>query len=103
MPVTVAASVWQIPHASTRIRTCPDPGSETCRSTTRSMPGAETSTALYVPFIWILHLSFWIFRLECIQFGHDRRSIQLALQCCEDSQACQIVRTTLPNGRPSTW
>src|SRR5258708_32206506 len=33
------------------MRTCPAPGSEICRSTTRSSPGAETSTALYVPCI----------------------------------------------------
>jgi hypothetical protein len=37
-----------MPHASTRIRTCPDPGSQTRRSTTRSSPGADTSTAVYV-------------------------------------------------------
>src|ERR1700741_754766 len=53
MPSIVAASVWQIPHASTRIRTCPAPGSATGRSTTRSFPGTETSTALYVLFICV--------------------------------------------------
>src|SRR5260370_27434898 len=35
------------------MRTCPAPGSEICRSTTRSSPGAETSTALYVPCICV--------------------------------------------------
>src|ERR1700730_15359651 len=39
------------------MRTWPSPGSETCRSTTRSTPGAETSTAMYVFFICV-RLSF---------------------------------------------
>src|SRR5215469_9058274 len=47
-PSTVAESEWQTPHASTRIRTWPGPGSATRRSTTRSSLGAETSTAVYV-------------------------------------------------------
>src|SRR5262245_40078401 len=49
--VTVAASVWQTPQASTRILTWPAPGSRIGRSTTRSTPGAETSTAWYLSAI----------------------------------------------------
>src|SRR6266436_4416110 len=44
------------------MRTCPAPGSETSRSTTRSTPGAETSTALYVPCICVFLSSV---PLEC--------------------------------------
>src|SRR5260370_22653400 len=46
--MTVAAWVAQTPHASPRMRTCPAPGSDIWRSTTRSLPGSYTSTALYV-------------------------------------------------------
>src|SRR5580700_12210807 len=50
-PSTVAASEWQTPQASTRMRTCPGPGIETDLSTIRNLPGADTSTALYVSFM----------------------------------------------------
>src|SRR5258708_31785797 len=74
MPVIVAASVWQTPHASTRIRAWPAPGSETGRSTTRSVPGAETSTALYVFFIFVrLSLAFHrpVLRLRLLWMYHS--------------------------------
>src|SRR5712672_3195733 len=41
-----------MPQASTRMRTWPGPGSGMGRSTTLRIFGAETSTALYVLFIW---------------------------------------------------
>src|SRR6202011_1199393 len=47
-PSTVNVSVPQIPQASTRIRTCPSPGSGIGLSTIRRLLGAATSTALYV-------------------------------------------------------
>src|ERR1700691_2905002 len=53
---TVAASEWHTPQASTRIRTCPAPGTATFLSTKENTPGEEISTALYVLAILILQL-----------------------------------------------
>src|SRR6202047_4369489 len=58
-----------MPHASTRMRTWPAPGSETCRSTTRSTPGAETSTALYVPCICVCLSSAFHSGLRVLPFA----------------------------------
>ena len=49
-PSTVTESVWQTPHASTRTRTSPRPGSGTSRSTSSSLPpAAATWTACMRP------------------------------------------------------
>src|SRR5271154_1015236 len=53
---TVAASEWHTPQASTRIRTCPAPGTATFLWTKEKTPGEEISTALYVLAIFILQL-----------------------------------------------
>src|SRR5208282_3379184 len=53
---TVAASEWHTPQASTRIRTCPAPGTAIFLSTNEKTPGEEISTALYVLAILILPL-----------------------------------------------
>src|SRR5271154_1032025 len=53
---TVAASQWHTPQDSTRIRTCPAPGTATFLSTKEKTPGEEISTAPYVLVILILQL-----------------------------------------------
>src|SRR5271169_3024724 len=53
---TVAASEWHTPQASTRMRTCPAPGTAIFLSTKEKTPGEEISTALYVLAILILQL-----------------------------------------------
>src|SRR5947209_2469493 len=48
-PSRVSTSLWQTPHACTRIRTCPAPGCGTSRSTSsKSAPGLGTCTAIIV-------------------------------------------------------
>jgi hypothetical protein len=47
VPSLTKASLWQMPQASTLIRTCPGPGSGTPRSTSSSgAPGSRTCTTL---------------------------------------------------------
>src|ERR1700686_64159 len=53
---TVATSEWHTPQASTRIRTCPAPGTTTFLSTKEKTPGEEISQALYVLCMPILQV-----------------------------------------------
>src|SRR5262249_23066100 len=50
-PSTVAASEWQTPQASTRIRTWFQTGSTSGLCTSENLPAFETSIALYVAVI----------------------------------------------------
>src|SRR5215470_3899781 len=50
-PSTVPESEWQTPHASTRMRTWPGPGSTNGFITATNSPGFVTSIALYVSLI----------------------------------------------------
>src|SRR5260370_23509242 len=63
-PSFVTLSLWQIPQACTRMRTCPAPGLGISRSTiSKFAPGLGTWTT-FIFAIEALRFSFWIRRCK---------------------------------------
>src|SRR6266436_3070795 len=105
-PSFVMKSLWQIPQACTRIRTCPAPGFGISRSTiSKSAPGLGTC-ATFIFAIETLRSSFWIcaqhldarlLKTDTSRGAADERTKEkFCNDFRSDAQAVQLTRMVLP-------
>src|SRR6266851_2918303 len=109
-PSFVMKSLWQMPQACTRMRTCPAPGFGISRSTiSKSAPGFGTC-ATFIFAIETLHFLFWIHAknfdarlaqsdtLQCAT--KERKKKKFCRDFRSDAQARQLTHGRLPRTMP---